>query len=98
MKRWNQERTRTLREFNKYRRTHIGWRIDCYTEIDKSPYDMCLRYESQPGRFRKMKHLDCGCSHCFVCHSDKFPKRKKTSKEINFEIRFKESIEEMNDE
>ncbi len=30
------------------------------------------------GRFRKRKALDCGNSHCYVCHNDKLPRRNHT--------------------
>jgi len=40
------------------------------------------RYVPAVGRFRKtMRCSGCRQSHCYVCHSDKFPKRKLTRQE-----------------
>ena len=40
------------------------------------------KYVPAVGRFRKtMRCSGCRQSHCYVCHSDKFPKRKPTRQE-----------------
>jgi hypothetical protein len=40
------------------------------------------KYVPDVGRFRKtMRCSGCRQSHCYVCHSDKFPKRKPTRQE-----------------
>lgn len=39
---------------------------------------------------RKKHPLACGCTHCFVCHSDKYPKRQLTKQEMfaNEDLKF----------
>jgi len=83
MKRWHQEVHLTLREWKKYLRFH-----DRYNFVD-------CKYNKQKGRFRKKDAGDCGNPRCYICHSDKFPKRDKTSQEIKFKMKMKEQIEEL---
>lgn len=49
-------------------------------------YHMNGKCVGQKGRFRKKKSMDCGNPKCQMCHSNKFPKRLKTRKEIKSEI------------
>jgi hypothetical protein len=39
---------------------------------------------------RKKHPLACGCTQCFMCHSDKYPKRELTKREMiaNEDVKF----------
>lgn len=76
MKRADEERDRTKREWRKHLESHLrginpgkGLTVQC--ECDK-----------QPGRFRKRKAHDCGRPQCQVCHPHKYPKRQPTMGEL----------------
>lgn len=43
------------------------------------------------GYFRKRKSFDCGKSRCYICHSDKLPKREITRQELFSDWKLKES-------
>jgi len=46
------------------------------------------------GYFRKKKSFDCGNSQCYICHSDKYPKRELTQREKISLLNFKEQRNE----
>ena len=59
-------------------------------------FDVNPDYAPEPGRFRKsLRCSGCGRARCQVCHSDKFPKRKLTKKEIQSKKDFNEQQKEL---
>lgn len=69
-----------------YSRTHREWKNRCL---------MMDRWDLDKGRFRKQDAWDCGKVHCFICHSDKYPKREHTRKEILANLKLKESLKDL---
>lgn len=48
-------------------------------------------YKIEPGCFRKSVRVGgCRKARCYLCHSDKFPKRKLTPQEIKSQYKFYE--------
>jgi hypothetical protein len=90
MKRWHQDYSRTHREWKKHYVSHVESNTYDNRVMGRDPYKVDCVCDQQKGRFRKKKHLDCGVTQCFLCHSDKYPKRKKTRQELFSEIKFKE--------
>lgn len=91
MKRWHEEYAVFHRQWKKHRKMHV--------ESNKNrlrvPGDCTC--DDQVGRFRKRDAYDCGNSGCLICHSDKFPKRQLTEKEIVSDISFKEQLKDLSD-
>ncbi len=57
-------------------------------------FQRSYKHDLSIGRFRKRKSFDCGNSRCHMCHSDKFPKRELTKKEIISSLNLKEQKNE----
>lgn len=98
MKRWHQDFPITFREWKKHHDSHVQSNID-YTgnRVGKSPYEIDCVCDIQIGRFRKKDAWDCGHTQCFMCHSDKFPKRLPTYQEWCADLKLQEGIEELYD-
>ena len=91
MKRWHQEEKIIQREWRKHRKFHVeSNKNQSAKRVGKSPFVVDCICDEQIGRFRKKDAYDCGNPKCFVCHSDKFPKRDLTKQEILSEVAFKE--------
>jgi hypothetical protein len=97
MKRWHEDYKITLKEWKKHRHYQIQnnktWTRD---RVGVSAYDG-FKYDNEKGRFRKSSTFDCGNPQCFICHSDKYPKRSKTKNELNFNLKYKEQIKDLDD-
>jgi len=91
MKRWHDDYVVARREWKKHRRMHVEDNKD-RNAVGKDPYEVDCTCDEQIGRFRKKDAYDCGKSRCFVCHSDKLPKRSKTDQELRSEISFREQV------
>ena len=93
MKRWQKDYSITKREFNKHYQSHVksnkNWTRN---RIGVSAYVVDCKCDEQKGRFRKKDAFDCGIAKCLVCHSDKYPKRSKTKQELDFDLKYKEQI------
>jgi hypothetical protein len=98
MKRWHEDFPHTYREWRKHYISHVESNIS-YTgnRVGKDPYEIDCVCDKQIGRFRKMDAWDCGNTQCFMCHSDKFPKREKTYQEWCADLKLKEGIKEINE-
>ena len=98
MKRWHEDFPRTYREWKKHFANQVENNIEWSSSIrvGRDPYEVDNTIK-QIGRFRKKKTLDCGQRRCFVCHSDKFPKRERTYQERCSELKLKEGIEDLNE-
>lgn len=83
MRRWHQEYRLARREQKQYR--------DWLSKWGPSHVD-----NTEVGRFRKNKAFDCGQTGCFGCHSDKYPKRILTARELEAELHLIEEIQNMN--
>jgi hypothetical protein len=94
MKRWHEDYKITLREWKKHRRSHTERNKDWQKSIGVSAYVVDCECDEQKGRFRKKDAFDCGNKKCYMCHSDKFPKRSKSKQEIEFDLKFQEQIQE----
>lgn len=95
MKRWHEEFPRTYREWKKHHRNHIYSEIDRGGKLNKDPFQVECVCDEQKGRFRKIDAWDCGNTQCYICHSDKFPKRDLTYREWESILRLKEGIDEL---
>lgn len=95
MKRWHNDKTHTQREWKKYYKHRVEsnkW----MSKVGKSPYEGLCSRDIQVGRYRKRKAFDCGNPQCYICHSDKFPKRDDTHQEVTNKLTFKEQLKEFN--
>lgn len=98
MKRWHDDYKITLREWKKHRNLHVQYNMtSASNRIGLSPYEVDCKCDEQKGRFRKIDALDCGHARCYLCHSDKFKKRSKTKKELDFDLKYEESLRELHD-
>ena len=106
MKRWHEDFTVSYREWKKHHRSHLEHNIE-NTVIYKLGVAVGLRRDiwevdcpcdTQIGRFRKKDAWDCGNTRCYICHSDKLPKRDLTYQELCANLKLKEGIEEYWDE
>jgi hypothetical protein len=94
MKRWHEEYYVFHRQWKKHRKMHV----ESNKKVPgRDPYEVDCPCDDQVGRFRKKDAHDCGRACCGICHSDKFPKRQLTDKEIVSNISFKEQLKEMKD-
>ncbi|HYT91436.1 MAG TPA: hypothetical protein VEL76_22170 [Gemmataceae bacterium] len=102
MKRWHQELTVIRREWKKHwvfhvemnRSRSVGYRVG-QRQPGSDPNDVDCPCDNQVGRFRKRDAHDCGRPGCFLCHGDKFPRRRLTIGEQLAETEFKEQLEEL---
>ena len=93
MKRWHDDYFISLREWKKHHRSHVEHNIE-YGPVGRDPWDVKCPCDKQIGRFRKKDAYDCGNARCYICHSDKLPKRCLTAQEINSLISFKEQLDD----
>lgn len=93
MKRWHEDFTRTNREWKEKNINCMMWIHD----LNNSEILSSAKF-TQKGRYRKKDAWDCGNPQCGVCHSDKFPKRKKNRKEKLSDIKFLEDKKEFENE
>jgi hypothetical protein len=94
MKRWHEDFPRTYREWKKRYLNHVEGNLRYCKTPGQDPCEVNI-CDKQIGRFRKTDAYDCGHARCFMCHSDKFPVREKTRKELRSELKFKEQLEEL---
>ncbi len=102
MRRWHQDKTITLREWRKHRRSHVesnkGRRVG-YGDHDTPPYTdpfvVTCDCDEQIGRFRKKDAWDCGNTRCYICHGDKFPKRDLSRQEVAAGLSLREQLKEI---
>ena len=80
MKRWHEELPIFRRRFWSYE----DW-------LGRQFSERTIQY----GRYRKRKPLDCGNSHCHLCHCDKFPKRFITYREWEANLKFQEGLADL---
>jgi hypothetical protein len=92
MKRWHQELAVTKRNWLAHRRMHVESNKTWTKEVGKDPYVVECECDEQLGRFRKKDAWDCGNPRCWICHSDKFPKRELTIKEVKANLSFSEQM------
>lgn len=95
MKRYHDEINITKRNWLKHRRMHIDSNLNNHKFPGYDPYEVDCECDNQKGRFRKKDAFDCGNPQCKICHSDKFPKREPTRKEIKSNLDFKEQKKEL---
>jgi len=95
MKRWHEEYSRTHREWKKHYLVHVESNINYNRVVGRDPFKIDCICDQQKGRFRKIKNLDCGVPQCWLCHSDKFPVREKTRKELIADLKLEEGISEL---
>lgn len=96
MKRWHEDYHISLREWRKHRRTHVeSNKNNSGRRIGVDPFQVDCDCDEQVGRFRKKDAGDCGNSRCYICHSDKLPKRSLTQQEVVADIKFKEQLKEV---
>lgn len=97
MKRWHEDYKITLREWKKHRRFHVE-NNQTRNRIGVSAYVVDCECDEEKGRFRKKDAFDCGNSHCYVCHSDKYPRRSKNEHELKSDVNYKEQLKELRGE
>lgn len=95
MRRWHEEYPRTYREWRKHYRSHVESNKTSQRVAGKDPYDVDCICDRQKGRFRKRDAWDCGHARCYLCHSDKVPRRQATYQERCAALRLKEGIIEL---
>jgi hypothetical protein len=93
-KRWHEEYPRTHREWRKHYLFHVESNISYNRAPGRDPDQFDCICDQQKGRFRKKDAWDCGHTQCYLCHSDKFPKRETTLQEDRSELKLREGIEE----
>ena len=96
MKRWHEESPRTHREWKKHFISHVKNNIEWSRVPGNDPYKVDCICDQQKGRFRKKDAWDCGKTRCFICHSDKYPKRDDTKQELFSKIKFREGKDDLN--
>jgi hypothetical protein len=90
MKRYHEERQIMENRAKKYRSINSGW-LSYFVPNTGEPAK-----QTEVGRYRKsLRCGGCGRARCQVCHSDKFPKRKLTQKEIQSKKDFDEQQKEL---
>lgn len=95
MKRWHQELAVTKRNWKEHRRTHVESNKTWMREVGKDPYEVDCACDDQVGRFRKKDAYDCGNTRCYICHSDKLPKRSLHEQEQLADLSFREQVTEL---
>ncbi len=95
MKRWHEEYNVFYRQWKIHRQSHVESNKDWSRGIGVDPYIVDCPCDNQVGRFRKRDAWDCGNPQCYMCHSDKFPKRSLTEQEIKSNLSFKEQLKEL---
>ncbi len=99
MKRWHEDFPIAYREWKKHHRSHVESNVErnvlCEDDVCRDPWDVDCPCDTQIGRFRKTDAWDCGNTRCYICHSDKYPKRDKTYQELCAELKHKEGLIEL---
>jgi hypothetical protein len=95
MKRWHQELAVTKRNWREHRKIHVESNKTWQREVGKDPYEVDCACDDQIGRFRKKDAYDCGNTRCYICHSDKLPKRSLHEQEQLADLDFREQIGEL---
>lgn len=95
MKRWHQEIAITKRNWREHRRIHVESNKTWTREVGKDPYEVDCACDDQIGRFRKKDAYDCGNTRCYICHSDKLPKRSLHEQEQIADLSFREQVSEL---
>jgi hypothetical protein len=96
MKRWHDDFTVTYRQWKRHHRNHVESNVDSWQqEPGHDPWEVDCPCDTQIGRFRKKDAFDCGHTRCWICHSDKLPKRLLTKQEMAADLELNEEIEEM---
>src|SRR5690606_24663361 len=95
MKRWHEDYRITFREWKKHHRSHVESNKNWVREVGKDPYEVDCVCDEQKGRFRKKDAWDCGNTRCYICHSDKYPKRDLTKQERLADMKMKERMREL---
>ena len=96
MRRWHEEVSITKRNWKKHYLSHVNSNeFNANNRIGKSSYEVDCVCLLQKGRFRKKDAYDCGNTRCFLCHSDKYPKRQITRKEEKSNLSLKEQKKEL---
>jgi hypothetical protein len=95
MKRWHEEYPRTYREWRKHYKSHVESNKDWNRTPGRDPYEVDCVCDHQKGRFRKKDAWDCGHTQCYMCHSDKYPKRYQTYQEWCADLKMKEGVDEI---
>lgn len=98
MKRYAEETSRIHREWKKHWLSHVEQNLGWSKEHPYDPFEIDCSCDTQKGRFRKRKAFDCGNTECYICHSDKYPKRDITYQEWISDLKFKEGLEEVHGE
>lgn len=98
MRRWHQDYATTFREWKKHHHNHVEqnkeW-VGAGQPINYDPWVIDCPCDTQVGRFRKIDAFDCGNTRCYVCHSDKYPKRHPTWQEIQSDLELVEELEDL---
>ena len=80
MKRYHEEKHIFENRIKKYKDVNAGWR-SCGAANNGLPYNPTK--QDEVWRYRKTLRVGgCGRARCQVCHSDKYPKRIPTRKEL----------------
>lgn len=102
MKRWHEDYTVSFREWKKHHRSHVESNVTrsvrCEEDVCRDIWKVDCPCDTQVGRFRKKDAWDCGNTRCYICHSDKLPKRTETYQEWCAEKKLKEGIEQYYEE
>lgn len=94
MKRYHEEYNVFYRQWKIHRKSHVEQNKDFMKEIGGDPFKVECSCDEQVGRFRKKDAWDCGNTQCGICHSDKFPKRSLTNREIKSNFSYREQLRE----
>lgn len=94
MKRWHLELSVTTRNWKEHRKIHVESNKTWNRSIGQDPYEVDCACDDQIGRFRKKDAYDCGNTRCYICHSDKLPKRQLHEQEQISELSFQEQVAE----
>jgi hypothetical protein len=96
MKRWHEEYNVFYRQWKTHRKSHVESNKDMSrNRIGLSPQVIDCACDEQVGRFRKKDAWDCGNPQCGICHSDKFPKRSLTNREVKSNFSYKEQLKDV---
>lgn len=95
MKRWHQDLAVTKRNWREHRKIHVESNKTWTREVGKDPYEVTCACDDQIGRFRKKDAWDCGHTRCYICHSDKLPKRSLHEQEQLAELNLREQVNEL---
>jgi len=102
MKRWHEDYPIAYREWKKHHRFHVEQNTEIIVrsseDLYHDPWKIDCPCDTQVGRFRKRDAWDCGNPRCYVCHSDKFPKRDVTYQEWSANLKLREGVRQFEEE